>query len=115
MAYDTNIAMAGAKAALDALVDRLDTGTGANPRVRIYDGSQPANPDTAITTQTVLAEIDLGTAAVFGAATTGTGGDANKAVADAANLPKTDTSANASGTATWFRAVNKGTTAFACK
>ena len=111
MAVDTNISMAAAKAALDAVVDRLDTGTGANARVRIYDGTQPGRPDDAVTTQTVLAEIDLGTAAVFGAATTGTGTEANTAVATSSILPKTDTSANASGTATWFRAVNKGTVA----
>lgn len=110
MAVDTNIAMTAALAALDAVVDKLDTGTGANARLRIYNGSQPGRPDDAIGTQTLLAEIDLGTAAVFGAAVTGTGTESNTAVATASGiLPKSDTSANASGTATWFRAVNKGT------
>ena len=112
MAADTNISMAAAKAALDAVVDRLDTGTAANARLRIYDGSQPGRPDDAVGTQTLLAEIDLGTAAVFGAATTGTGTLANTATATASGiLPKTCTSATATGTATWFRAVNKDETA----
>jgi len=112
MAVDTNISMASAKAALDAVVDRLDTGTAANARLRIYDGSQPGRPDDAVGTQTLLAEIDLGTAAVFGAAATGTGTLANTATATAsAILPKTCTAATASGTAAWFRAVNKDATA----
>lgn len=112
MAVNTNIAKAIAKSALDAVVDSLDTGTGANARVRIYAGSQPASPDTAVGTQTLLAEIDLGTPAVFGAATTGTGGSASSVTANASSiLPKSDSSANATGTATWFRAINKGGTA----
>jgi hypothetical protein len=112
MAVDPGISMAAAKAALDAIVDRLDTGTGANARVRIYDGTQPADPDAA-PTGTLLAEIDLGAAAVFGAAATGTGGSANSATATATVLPKTQTNATAAGTATWFRAVNKDTTGVA--
>ncbi len=112
MAVNTNIAMAAAKAALDAVVDLLDGGTAANARLRIYDGTQPGRPDDAVGTQTLLAEIDLGTAAVFGAATTGTGTLSNTATATAsAILPKTCTSATASGTATWFRAVDKDATA----
>jgi len=107
MAANTNISMASAQAALNAVVDRLDLGTAANPRLRIYDGTQPGRPDDAITTQTLLAEIDLGTAAIFGAATTGTGTETNTAVATAANLPKADASANATGVAAWFRAVDK--------
>jgi hypothetical protein len=99
MAVDPGISMAAAKAALDAIVDRLDTGTGANARVRIYDGTQPADPDAA-PTGTLLAEIDLGAAAVFGAAATGTGGSANSATATATVLPKTQTNATAAGTAT---------------
>ena len=109
MANDTNVSMAAAIAAVDAVVDLLDAGTAANARVRIYDGSQPADPDVAIGTQTLLAEIDLGTATVFGAAATGTG---DSAVATASGiLPKTQTSATAAGTAVWFRAVNKDATA----
>lgn len=112
MAVNTNVSKTPAKTALNAVVDSLDTGTGANARVRIYSGTQPASPDTAIGTQTLLAEIDLGTAAVFGAAATGTGGSASSVTANAsAILPKSDASANATGTAAWFRAINKAGTA----
>jgi len=107
MAVNTNITIAMAIAALDVIVDKLDVGTAANARLRIYSGAQPDSPDDAVGTGTLLAEIDLGTAAIFGAAATGTGGSANTAVATAANLPKTQTSATASGTAAWFRAVDK--------
>ena len=67
----------------DNLVDRLDTGTGANCRVQIYNGTQPADPDVATGTQTKLAEIDMGTPVVMSAAATGTGGDANYATVTA--------------------------------
>lgn len=113
MAVDTNISMAAAIAGLDAVVDLAENGTGGNCRVRIYDGSKPATPDDAVGTQTLLAEIDLGASTpIFSAATTGTGGSTNSATANASSpLPKTQTSATASGTATWFRAVDKGTNA----
>lgn len=110
MAFDTNISMAGAKAALNAVVDLLDVGSTANPRLRIYSGSQPGRPDDAAT-GTLLAEIDLGTAAIFPNAGTGTGAESNTATASSTVLPKTCTSATASGTASWFRAVSKAGTA----
>lgn len=108
MALNTNLAKAAAKAAVDAVVDSFDTGTGAaGAKVQIYDGSQPASPDVAVGTQTKLAEITLsGTA--FGAATTGTGTETNYIIANCAGLAKSDTNADASGTAAWFRCVNKG-------
>lgn len=107
MAFETNISIASAKAAVDAVVDLIDVGAGANARIRIYDGTQPASPDVALSGQTLLAEIDLGTATIFSAAATQT----NSATANAsAILPKTDTSADGTGTATWFRAVNADST-----
>jgi len=61
--------------------------------LEIYDGTQPANANTAVSTQTLLASINLGTPAF------------NAAVNGAAAIPASisDTSANATGTATWFR------------
>lgn len=110
MALNTNLAKAVAKAVVDAAVDLMDGGTAGNPTLKILAGAQPASPDTG--SGTTLATIDLGTAAVFGAATTGTGGDAGYITATASSiLPKTDTSATASGTAAWFRAFNKDATA----
>jgi hypothetical protein len=112
MAADTNVSMAVAIAALDTFVNSIDGGTASNPRLRIYDGSQPGRPDDATDTQTLLAEIDLGSAAVFSNATTGTGTKSNSATAHCtAILPKTCTSATASGTASWFRVVDKDGTA----
>ena len=111
MAVAPGIAMSVAKTALDAIVDSLDAGTAANCRVRIYDNTapQPDDPDTAVPTGSVLlASVDMGTAAIFGAAATGTGGSAGSATATAsAVLTKSDTSADATGTAAWFRAVDK--------
>ena len=109
MANDTNISMAAAIAACDAIVNLIDGGTGTNPMLKIYNGSQPADPDTAVGGQTLLATIDLGSATVFGNAATGTG-DFAEATASAI-LPKSDTTAAATGTATWFRVLNKSGTA----
>ena len=77
-------------AACNAIVDLADTGY-----VRIYDGSQPANANTAVSTQTLLAELRFG-ATAFGAASAGTA---------TANAITADSSANATGTASWFRVL----------
>lgn len=69
--------------------------------LRIYDGTKPASADTAITTQTLLAELTFGSTS-FSAASGATA---------TANAITADSSANASGTATWFRVVKSdGTT-----
>jgi hypothetical protein len=83
-------------AAANAVVDLADDGY-----IRIYDGTQAANPQTAIGSQVLLAELRFGTPA-FGAAATGT------ATAEAITA---DVSANNTGTATWFRVLQSdGTT-----
>ena len=72
-----------------------------NGYLRIYDGTQPANADTAVGAQVLLAELRFN-ATAFGAAVNGVA---------AANTLTKDASANASGTATWFRALKSdGTT-----
>lgn len=70
--------------------------------LRIYDGTRPATPATAVTTQVLLAELRF----------------ANPAAASVTNGVITfdtispDTSANATGTATWARCLKSdGTTA----
>ena len=89
----TNLA---ANTACDAMTALANSGL-----LRIYDGTQPATADTAITTQTLLAELTLN-ATAFGAAVAGVA---------TANAITSDASANASGTATWFRVVeSNGTT-----
>jgi hypothetical protein len=99
------LAQATQQAACDAVVDRIDIG-GAGT-IKIYDGAQPANANTAVSTQTLLAEIGF-QATAFGAAN-------SSGVATAATALTDDTSANATGTATWARIVNGGgTTIFDC-
>jgi hypothetical protein len=81
----------------DALAALLNGG-----KLRIYDGTQPATADTGITTQVLLAELTFGSPA-FGAAVAGVA---------AANAITQDADADATGTATWFRALKSdGTTA----
>lgn len=101
MAAATRLANLTARAACDAIVDRIDAGAGAG-KLRIYDGSQPAGADVAVGAQTLLAEITLNDPA-FGAAADGNPGGVATADVDPATE---DTSADASGTASWFRVVD---------
>ena len=72
-----------------------------NGYIRIYDGTQPTNADTAVGAQVLLAELRFG-ADAFGTASTGT---------ITANAITSDSSANATGTATWARILaSDGTT-----
>ena len=66
-----------------------------NGYLRIYDGTQPANAETAISTQTLLAELRFNTDA------------APSAVAGVLtfNAITQDSNANNTGTASWFRAL----------
>lgn len=77
-----------ANAACDAMAALANSG-----RLKIYDGSQPATADTAVTTQVVLADLTMN-ATAFGAAVAGVA---------TANAITSDSSADATGTATWFR------------
>lgn len=96
MAADPRITNAVASAMCDTLVDLLDTGY-----LRIYDGTIPTNADTAIGAQNLLAELRFG-ATAFGAASNGVA---------TANAITADSSANNTGTASWFRALKSdGTT-----
>jgi hypothetical protein len=69
--------------------------------VRIYDSTIPADADTAVGAQVLLAELRFN-ATAFGAAVAGV---------ITANAITADASANAAGTASWFRALKSdGTT-----
>ena len=98
-ANETIITNTAAIAMCDALVDLVDGGSGAG-KLRIYDGTKPAYADTAVSTQTLLVELTYSDPA-FGACADGTG----KATGTADTITS-DSSANASGTATWFRVVD---------
>ena len=81
----------------DALSDLADNGY-----LRIYDGTQPATADTAITTQVLLAELRFNATAVPAAS--------NGVLTF--NAITQDSSANNTGTASWFRALKSdGSTA----
>lgn len=91
LAPNTAIAMA------DAGVDTIDAGAGAG-LLRIYSGTQPANP-TVAPSGTLLVEFTLGNPA-FAGATDGVAG------ASAAGNPVDPVPATATGTASWFRIVD---------
>ena len=95
MAKNTQLAYATCNAQADAFATLCDNGY-----IRIYDGTQPANANTAITTQNLLATLRFA-ATAFGAASNG--------VITAASIASV--TASASGTATWFRVLKSdGTT-----
>lgn len=71
--------------------------------IRIYDGSRPATPETAVSTQTLLATLTFN-ATAFGAASSASA---------SANAITADTSADATGTAAWARVLTSGGTAVA--
>lgn len=81
---------------LDAVDDAVNAGAGAG-LLRIYDGARPATGGAATT---LLAELTFSDPA-FSAASGGT--LTASAITD-------DTSANATGTATWFRVVDSNAT-----
>lgn len=87
-----------ARAAADAIAGLLDGGA-----LRIYDGTRPAGPETAITDQTLLAEVALQSPAFAAAVDADPGGEASLA-----GVPLSDLAANASGEASWFRLVDSG-------
>lgn len=96
MSLNPKLSNAAANAAADAVCALLNSGY-----LRIYDGSQPTDADTAIGAQVLLAELRFNATAFGGAAS---------AVATA-NAITSDSSADATGTAAWFRALKSdGTT-----
>lgn len=81
----------------DALDNLINTGAGT-ATLTIYSGSQPANPNTALSGNTALATFNLANPA-FGTAASG-------AIA-LSGVPLSD-AADATGTATFFRIVDRG-------
>lgn len=81
----------------NAMLDAITTAIGSNGLLRIYDGSRPASGGAATT---LLAELAL-SATAAGAASSG--------VLTLSAITQ-DSSANATGTATWFRIVTSGGT-----
>lgn len=97
MSLDPSITNAAASLAADAVTALLNNGY-----LRIYDGAQPADADTPLSGQTLLAELRWN-ATAFAPAVNGQA---------SANPLTPDAAADAPGTATWFRAyASDGVTA----
>jgi hypothetical protein len=91
------MALAYSVAARNAQLDAITTAVGNAGLLRIYDGSRPATGGTATT---LLAELTCGTPFAASAAS---------GVLTLGAITQ-DASANATGTATWFRIVTSGGT-----
>jgi len=92
------MALAYAVGIRNAMLDEITTVAGASALLRIYDGSRPATGGTATT---LLAELTCNATFAAGASSG----------ALTLNAITQDSSANATGTATWFRIVaSNGTT-----
>lgn len=86
----------------NAMADSITSTVGGSAVLRIYDGTRPTNVATAVTTQTILAELTCN--ATFAPAASGGVLTLNGISGDASN--------NNSGTASWFRLfASNGTTA----
>lgn len=84
----------------NAFLDAITTSIGASGLLRIYDSTQPTNVATALGAQVKLAELAL--SATFAAAAS--------AGVLTANAISDDTSADATGTATWGTLTTSGGT-----
>jgi hypothetical protein len=99
MALTPSITTAARNAAADAVVDLVDVGGAGS--LRIYDGTMPTDANTALSSNTLLANLAM-SATAFGSAAAG--------VATAAAITQ-DSSADATGTASFFRILaGNGTT-----
>lgn len=94
-----NVSVARRQAMLDNLTGQLNSGT-----IKVYTGSMPATPETAVGAQTLLGTLTLNSTA-FGSASSAT-----PSVATANSITQ-DSSADATGTAAWARIASSGGTA----
>ena len=92
MANNPHVTADGRKLMLDAFVALADAG-----RLRVYSGTQPATADTAVA-GTLLAELVMPTPAF-----TPVAASPGAAYTVSAGAITQESSADASGTATWFR------------
>lgn len=86
MATNARLCVASRNAALDAALDVVNGG-----KLRIYDGTQPTDADTALGAQVLLADLALNATAWAAASS----------ASKSANAITADSSADATGTATW--------------
>jgi hypothetical protein len=101
---NVRLANAAQQAAMDAVVDLIDSG-GAGT-INIYSGTQPTTANDAVGAGTLLATLTYSATAFGDASTSG--------VATAASITG-DSSADATGTAAWARVLNgSAATVFDC-
>ena len=81
--------------------DQITAAVGASGKIRIYDGASPANVGTALSGNVLLAELPC--SATFAAAASGG--------VLTVNAVTNDASADAPGTATFFRVLTSGNSA----
>ena len=82
-----------ATAVRNAMMDAITAQAGASAKLRFYTGTRPANPQTAVSSQVLLAELTCN--ATFAPAASGGVLTMNAITADSA--------ADATGTAAWAR------------
>lgn len=86
--------------ALTAILNKINAGTAAAaPTIKIYNGTKPAGPDTAVGAQVLLGTLTC-------SATAGTVGSRQLNF----NPITQDSSADATSTATWARILNRDET-----
>lgn len=96
------MALAYAETLRNNQLDEITAYAGTSAKLRIYDGSRPAT-GAAVTTQVLLAELTCNATAFAGAASSGV--LTASAISD-------DSSADATGTASWFRIVQSDGSTF---
>lgn len=79
-------------------LDAITTAIGSNGKLKIYAGTQPTTVDTALSGQTLLANLALSATAA---------GSASAGVLTF-NAITNDSSADATGTASWFTVTTSG-------
>lgn len=90
-----------AVATRNAMGDELIADLGSTPLIDVYDGTQPAGPGTAVTSQVKLGTL---TCSATPAPATSSGVITFNAITQ-------DSSADATGTASWYRLKTSGGTA----
>lgn len=103
MASTLSLSDESAQAGCDAVAAKANGGT-----LKIYAGSQPTDANTAIGAQTLLATLTLSATAFGSSAASGT--TPNRKATATANTITGDTSADNTGTATWFRILKSNGT-----
>lgn len=98
MANNPFFSDAAAKAAVDAVAALCNSGT-----IKIYTGTQPTDANTAVSSQTLLGTLTFSSTAFAASSASGSAG--SKVVTAVANTITDDSSADATGTAAWFRVL----------